>query len=87
RIVETVRRHDGVTLVDEIYLGLSFDEAYGHSALELGDDVITINSFSKYFCMTGWRLGWLVVPEAMLPAVERLAQNLYICPSTVAQHA
>ncbi|HWP19444.1 MAG TPA: pyridoxal phosphate-dependent aminotransferase [Burkholderiaceae bacterium] len=87
RIVETVRAHDGITLVDEIYLGLSFDEAYGASALGLGDDVITINSFSKYFCMTGWRLGWLVVPDALVPAVERLAQNLYICPSSVAQFA
>jgi aspartate/methionine/tyrosine aminotransferase len=49
--------------------------------------VISINSFSKYFSMTGWRLGWLVLPETLVPAVERLAQNLYICPSTVAQHA
>ncbi|MEP7099862.1 MAG: pyridoxal phosphate-dependent aminotransferase [Burkholderiales bacterium] len=87
RIVATVRAHGGFTLVDEIYLGLSFDERYGHSALAHGDDVISINSFSKYFSMTGWRLGWLVVPEALVPAVEKLAQNLYICPSTVAQHA
>ncbi|HWH81800.1 MAG TPA: aminotransferase class I/II-fold pyridoxal phosphate-dependent enzyme, partial [Burkholderiaceae bacterium] len=52
-----------------------------------GDDVVAISSFSKYFSMTGWRLGWLVVAEALVPAVERLAQNLYICPSSVAQHA
>ncbi|MEG1736003.1 MAG: aminotransferase class I/II-fold pyridoxal phosphate-dependent enzyme, partial [Comamonas sp.] len=45
------------------------------------------NSFSKYFNMTGWRLGWMVVPEAMVPVVERLAQNLFICASTIAQHA
>ena len=87
RIVTTVRARGGFTLVDEIYLGLSFDERYGHSALTHGDDVISINSFSKYFSMTGWRLGWLVVPEDLVPAVEKLAQNLYICPSTVAQHA
>ena len=87
RIVRTVRARGGFTLVDEIYLGLSFDERYGHSALAQGDDVIAINSFSKYFSMTGWRLGWLVVPEALVPAVEKLAQNLYICASTVAQHA
>lgn len=87
RIVAAVRAHDGFTLVDEIYLGLSFDARYGHSALAHGDDVISINSFSKYFSMTGWRLGWLVVPEDLVPAVEKLAQNLYICPSTVAQHA
>jgi aspartate/methionine/tyrosine aminotransferase len=52
-----------------------------------GDDVISINSFSKYFCMTGWRLGWLVVPETLVAQVEKLAQNLYICASTLAQHA
>ncbi|MGK2898298.1 MAG: pyridoxal phosphate-dependent aminotransferase [Burkholderiaceae bacterium] len=91
RIVRTVRERGGFTLVDEIYLGLSFDERYGHSALahaaDDNDSVIAINSFSKYFSMTGWRLGWLVVPEALVPAVEKLAQNLYICASTVAQHA
>ena len=52
-----------------------------------GDDVISINSFSKYFSMTGWRLGWLVLPDALVTPVEKLAQNLYICPSTIAQHA
>jgi aspartate/methionine/tyrosine aminotransferase len=87
RIVEQVRARGGVTIVDEIYLGLSYDEAFGVSALTHGDDVVTINSFSKYFSMTGWRLGWMVVPEAMVGVVEKLAQNLYICPSTVAQHA
>ena len=87
RIVEAVRERGGFTLVDEIYLGLSYDEAFGHSALEHGDDVIVINSFSKYFGMTGWRLGWLVLPPALVPAVEKLAQNLYICASSIAQHA
>jgi len=87
RIHEVVTRRGGVTLVDEIYLGLSHDERFGRSALALDDQVVSINSFSKYFHMTGWRLGWLVVPDALLPAVERLAQNLFICASTVAQHA
>ena len=91
RIARFVRERGGVTLVDEIYLGLSFDEAYGHSALGLpdglGDEVISINSFSKYFNMTGWRLGWLVVPPSLVDAVERIAQNLFICASTVSQHA
>ena len=87
RIVNTVREREGFTLVDEIYLGLSYDDRFGHSALMHGDDVVSINSFSKYFNMTGWRLGWMVLPEALVPAVERLAQNLYICASTVAQHA
>lgn len=91
RIARFVRDRQGITLVDEIYLGLSYEEAYGHSALGLpdglGDEVISINSFSKYFNMTGWRLGWLVLPPALVPAVERLAQNLFICASTIAQYA
>ena len=87
RIAEVVRAHGGFTLVDEIYLALSYDERYGHSALMHGDDVISINSFSKYFNMTGWRLGWMVVPEALVAPVEKLAQNLYICPSSVSQQA
>jgi aspartate/methionine/tyrosine aminotransferase len=87
RIVHAVRERGGVTLVDEIYLGLSYDEAFGHSALEHGDELVVVNSFSKYFGMTGWRLGWLVLPEALVAPVEKLAQNLYICPSSIAQHA
>jgi len=87
RIVDVVRERGGTTIVDEIYLGLSYDEAFGHSALDLGDDVISINSFSKYFSMTGWRLGWAVLPEALVMPVEKLAQNLFICASSVAQHA
>ncbi|MGD9549472.1 MAG: pyridoxal phosphate-dependent aminotransferase [Burkholderiaceae bacterium] len=87
RIHAVVRAQGGITLIDEIYLGLSYDATYGQTALALGEDIISINSFSKYFNMTGWRLGWMVVPEAMVPVVERLAQNLFICASTVAQHA
>jgi aspartate/methionine/tyrosine aminotransferase len=87
RIHETVSRHGGITLIDEIYLGLSHDAQFGQSALDIDDQIISINSFSKYFNMTGWRLGWLVVPEALVPVVERIAQNLFICPSTIAQHA
>ncbi|MEI2678451.1 MAG: pyridoxal phosphate-dependent aminotransferase [Burkholderiaceae bacterium] len=87
RIVEAVRARGGFTIVDEIYLGLSYDERYGDSALRHGDDVISVNSFSKYFNMTGWRLGWLVVPQSLVTSVEKLAQNLFICPSAIAQHA
>jgi aspartate/methionine/tyrosine aminotransferase len=87
RIHEVVSRNNGITLVDEIYLGLSYDATFGRTALALDDQVISINSFSKYFNMTGWRLGWMVVPDALVPAIERLAQNLFICPSTIAQHA
>lgn len=86
RIVEAVRARGGFTIVDEIYQGLSYD-ARPVSALSFGDDVVTVNSFSKYFNMTGWRLGWLVVPHAMIGAFEKLAQNLFICASALAQHA
>ena len=87
RIHSFVSGKGGITLLDEIYLGLSHDDAFGQTALALDDQLISINSFSKYFNMTGWRLGWLVVPDALVPVVERLAQNLFICPSTIAQHA
>ena len=87
RIHALVDGRGGVTLVDEIYLGLSYDAQYGRTALAIDDAIISINSFSKYFSMTGWRLGWLVVPTTLVPVIERLAQNLFICASTVAQHA
>ena len=58
-----------------------------HTALGIGDDLFVINSFSKFFGMTGWRLGWVVVPKECSPDLEKLAQNLFICPSAIAQHA
>ena len=87
RIHDVVRAHGGVTLIDEIYLGLSYEAEFGHTALAIDENIVSINSFSKYFNMTGWRLGWMVVPDAMVPVVERLAQNLFICASTISQHA
>jgi len=87
RIHDLVSSKGGITLIDEIYLGLSHDETFGHSGLALDDQVISINSFSKYFNMTGWRLGWVVAPEPVAHAIEKLAQNLFICPSAIAQHA
>ena len=87
RIHHFVQSHGGITVVDEIYLALSFDASFGQTALALDENVISINSFSKYFNMTGWRLGWMVVPQAVVPVVERLAQNLFICPSSIAQRA
>jgi aspartate/methionine/tyrosine aminotransferase len=87
RIVDVVRAKGGVAIVDEIYQGLSYDPAFEACALTLGDDIVSVNSFSKYFGMTGWRLGWLVLPQALVEPVERLAQNLYICASSIAQHA
>ena len=87
RIHQVVQGRGGITVVDEIYLALSFDDQFGQTALALDEHIISINSFSKYFNMTGWRLGWMVVPEKLVPVIERLAQNLFICPSTIAQHA
>jgi aspartate/methionine/tyrosine aminotransferase len=81
-----VAARDGSLLVDEIYHGLTYGvEAV--SALAVSDELFVINSFSKYFGMTGWRLGWLVAPQRYVREIEKLAQNLYIAPSTVAQHA
>jgi aspartate/methionine/tyrosine aminotransferase len=71
---------------DEIYHGLTYD-APAVSALELTDAVFVINSFSKYFAMTGWRIGWMVVPERFIRTVQNLAQNLFICPSHASQVA
>jgi aspartate/methionine/tyrosine aminotransferase len=85
--MEVVQARGGISLVDEIYLPLSFDAQFGQTALALDDNLISLNSFSKYFNMTGWRLGWMVVPEQLVPVLERLAQNLFICPSSIAQHA
>ncbi|WP_090521897.1 pyridoxal phosphate-dependent aminotransferase [Paracoccus isoporae] len=77
----------GVSVIsDEIYHGLSYGERC-HSALEFSDDVYVVNSFSKYFSMTGWRIGWMVVPEAHIRTVERLAQNMFICPPHASQIA
>jgi len=87
RIHQVVQGRGGITVVDEIYLALSFDDQFGQTALGIDEHIISINSFSKYFNMTGWRLGWMVVPEKLVPVIERLAQNLFICPSTIAQHA
>lgn len=71
---------------DEIYHGLAYG-ARAVSALEISDDVVVVNSFSKYFSMTGWRVGWMVVPEAAIRTVERLAQNMFICPPHASQVA
>jgi aspartate/methionine/tyrosine aminotransferase len=85
-LIETAQGQGASFLSDEIYHGLEYDSR-AVSALEISDDVCVINSFSKYFSMTGWRVGWLVVPEANLRQVERLAQNMFICASHAAQIA
>ncbi len=81
-----VRGRGGHLLVDEIYHGLGY-EASTPSVLEVDPDAFVINSFSKYFGMTGWRLGWLVAPEAAVAEMEKMAQNLFISMSTMAQYA
>ena len=92
-IRDVVRARGGALVVDEIYHGLTYtrDDAGQFTeeptSLTLGADVFVINSFSKYFSMTGWRLGWLVAPVSHMPHIEKLAQNLFICPSTLAQNA
>jgi len=81
-----VRARNGWLIVDEIYHELVYDAA-PPSAAGLGDDVVVINSFSKYFLMTGWRLGWMLVPETILPSIDKLAQNIFLAAPTMAQHA
>lgn len=86
KIIDVVIKHQGVLLVDEIYQGLVY-ESKDFSAASMSRDIFVINSFSKFFSMTGWRLGWLVVPEPYLPAVDKLAQNLFLAPPSISQHA
>ena len=85
-IVQTCEELGIWFLSDEIYHGLDYGES-AQSALSHTRSAIVINSFSKYFSMTGWRIGWMVVPGALVRPLERLAQNLYICPSALSQYA
>jgi aspartate/methionine/tyrosine aminotransferase len=92
RIARFIASRGGVLIVDEIYQGLTYGPAgAAPSALGLPGEVVVVNSFSKYFCMTGWRLGWVVLPRspanARLREFEKLAQHLTICAPSVAQHA
>ncbi len=85
-LIEAAREAGTAFISDEIYHGVEY-ERKAVSALEISDDVYVINSFSKYFSMTGWRIGWMVVPEDHVRVVERLAQNMFICPPHVSQIA
>ncbi len=85
-LAECCRQHGLWLIVDEIYHGLTYG-APAVTALQFADEAVVINSFSKYFAMTGWRIGWMVVPEVLLRPIERLAQNLFIAPPTLSQHA
>ena len=81
-----VAARDASLVVDEIYHGLTYD-APAVTALSVSDDIFVINSFSKYFGMTGWRLGWLVAPQDVVAEIDKLAQNLFLAAPTLAQYA
>jgi aspartate/methionine/tyrosine aminotransferase len=85
-LTRAAQERNMAVISDEIYHGLGYGDRC-HSALEVTDDVVVINSFSKYFSMTGWRVGWMVVPPDMVRTTERLAQNLFICPPHASQVA
>ena len=87
KALANVCEEKGLWLIsDEIYHGLTYEES-AETALAFSDNAIVINSFSKYFSMTGWRIGWMIVPEALVRTVERLVQNLYISAPTLSQFA
>jgi aspartate/methionine/tyrosine aminotransferase len=85
-ILHWIDAHSGFLLSDEIYHGLEYDER-AVSALEMTDSVFVINSFSKYFGMTGWRIGWLIVPDNWIERIEKLTQNIFIAAPTHSQYA
>jgi aspartate/methionine/tyrosine aminotransferase len=85
-LAETCRRKSLWLISDEVYHGLEYD-APAETALQAWDAAVVVNSFSKYFSMTGWRVGWLVVPDGLVRPIERLAQNLYISPPAISQAA
>lgn len=85
-VADQVRTGGAWLIVDETYQRLVYDGCEG-TVLELADDVFVVNSFSKTYNMTGWRLGWLVAPAQFVPALERLAQNLFLAAPTIAQYA
>lgn len=85
-LIAAVAKAGGHLIVDEIYQGLVYEHAE-YTALSLSEDVFVVNSFSKYFGMTGWRLGWMVVPENYIDAVDRVAQNIFLAPPTLSQYA
>jgi len=86
-LYEAIRAPDGMLIVDEIYQGLVYDHPV-ETALRLGqDNLFVVNSFSKFFGMTGWRLGWIVAPPEYVPALDRLAQNIFLAAPTMAQYA
>ncbi|MEJ2622922.1 MAG: aminotransferase class I/II-fold pyridoxal phosphate-dependent enzyme, partial [Candidatus Thiodiazotropha sp.] len=86
QLYDKVTELGGVLIVDEIYLGLSYTPEV-NTALDISSEICVINSFSKYFSMTGWRLGWMVAPEEMIDPLDRLAQNMFLSAPTLSQMA
>ena len=87
QIANAIKERNGYLVVDEIYHGLVYGDVAQDSVLSIDPSAFVVNSFSKYFGMTGWRLGWMVVPPDAVKIAEKLSQNLFICPSSVAQYA
>ena len=87
QIASAIKQRNGYLVVDEIYHGLVYGDVAQDSVLSIDPSAFVVNSFSKYFGMTGWRLGWMVVPPDAVKIAEKLSQNLFICPSSVAQYA
>jgi aspartate/methionine/tyrosine aminotransferase len=86
RLHRLISSRDGVLVVDEIYGGLSYGKTV-RSSLGLGDDIVVVNGLSKTHAMTGWRLGWMVVPQELVRPIQKVAQNVFISPPSIAQHA
>ncbi|VAW70511.1 Valine--pyruvate aminotransferase [hydrothermal vent metagenome] len=86
KIIQVVKQRNGILLVDEIYQGLVYEQK-DFTVAALSSDAFVINSFSKFFSMTGWRLGWMIVPDEYMESVNRLAQNLFLSAPTISQYA
>lgn len=85
-LYDSVTARKGVLLIDEIYRGLTYEGEF-RSGVAISDDVIVVDGFSKVYAMTGWRLGWMVVPEVLVRPIQKVSQNVYISAPTVSQHA
>ncbi len=85
-LAKTATDNDVLILSDEIYHGMVY-EGHGHTMLEFTDEVVVINGFSKFYAMTGWRLGWIIVPPGLVRPIQTLQQNLFISPPTISQEA
>ena len=84
QIAQWCMKNNKVIICDEIYHGIEYDKK-SNTILRYNKDAIVINSFSKYFCMTGWRLGWIIAPKNIINVIEKLSMSLFLCPSTIAQ--